>query len=239
MANETTVHDSRRAILAAGAGGLAAVIAQAIGRPFTTLATHLPGFGHDNTASATTNLTTEGTVNPALQVVSFGSFSQNTAIVGVSAQDTTQEGLPPAIPANTAVYGYSRHGDNPRGVVGEGGTGVLGLGGIAGIAVRGNTTQGIAGYFQATTGKALYTQGAVQFFGASGLNTILAGTRSKTVYTRIDVTNNSKVLVTLMSDPGGTTTVQRVRRDVINNRFTVYLTANARSNTQFAYFLMD
>ena len=88
------------------------------------------------------------------------------------------------------------------------------------------------------TGTALRTQGHVRFSSA-GLATIAAGTRSVTVNPGMDITASSKVLVTLQSSPGGTTTIQRVARNTTANTFTIWLTANATANTTAAWFLIS
>jgi hypothetical protein len=55
----------------------------------------------------------------------------------------------------------------------------------------------------------------------------------------LNLTSSSKVLVTLMGNPGGTVAVQRVAVDTVNDRFTVYLTGSAGASTRFAWFVLD
>jgi hypothetical protein len=78
-------------------------------------------------------------------------------------------------------------------------------------------------------------------FSSSGIGTITAGTRSRLVtpVPALDLTTSSKVLVTLLGNPGGATAVQRVAVDTAANRFTVYLTANANAATRFAWLILD
>jgi hypothetical protein len=148
--------------------------------------------------------------------------------------------------SNIGVYGKADQDATARGVVGESiaGTGVVGAA-SSGSGVRGFSSSGPGGYFSSSTGDALVAQGKARhlgpvFFKFAGLATIAARTRSKTVAPAgIDITASSKVLVTLQSYPGGTISVQRVARDATNNRFTVYLTANAVYNTTFAWFVIS
>jgi hypothetical protein len=94
-------------------------------------------------------------------------------------------------------------------------------------------------YAQAAAGgTALRTVGPVRFSSA-GLATIPAGTRSVTVNPGLDITASSKILALPQTNPGGTTTVQRIFRNTTANTFTIWLTANATANTAVAWFLIS
>jgi hypothetical protein len=85
-------------------------------------------------------------------------------------------------------------------------------------------------------GLALQTDGAVRFKQASGLATIFAGTSSKTVQLRIDLTATSKVLATA-NGPGGM--VSYVGRNAANDRIVIHLTRKATSNVPVAWFVIS
>ena len=55
----------------------------------------------------------------------------------------------------------------------------------------------------------------------------------------VDLTGASKVLVTLLGHPGGTTALQRVALNTTADTFTVHLTANAAADTKFAWFVIS
>jgi len=60
-----------------------------------------------------------------------------------------------------------------------------------------------------------------------------------TVSPGIDLTAGSKVLATLQTSAGGTTTVHRVVRDTANDMFTIYLTAPATQSCTVAWFVIS
>jgi hypothetical protein len=184
--------------------------------------------GAANAIEASTN----NSVAPAAIV---GKAYGSTGVYGSSAQGAT-----PAPPTWTGVYGVATEGAAARGVRGDtlSGRGVHGQA-TAGRGIHGQATTGIGVYATAAAGgTALQAAGQVRF-STSGLGTIARGTRSRTITPGVDITASSKVFVTLQSSPGGTISVQRVARDAVNNRFTVYLTANAAANTVFAWFVIS
>jgi hypothetical protein len=134
------------------------------------------------------------------------------------------------------VYGSSTEGSGVRGVS----TNSVGVSGAsaADVGVLGDTTTGIGMLARSTgSGAALQVSGR-PVFSSSGFGTIASGTRSFVVHPSpaIDLTASTKVLVTLMGNPGGSTAVQRVFVNTASNTFTVYLTANATAATKFAWF---
>ena len=108
----------------------------------------------------------------------------------------------------------------------------------AGRGVHGEATSGTGGHFTATTGTALQAVGPVRFSSA-GLATIPAGSKSVTVAPGLDITAATKVLATLQTSPGPTTTIQRVSRNATADTFTIWLTANASANTTVAWFVIS
>jgi hypothetical protein len=161
------------------------------------------------------------------------SNGNHTGVFGVSGS--------PAIvtPAKTGVYGYAAQDANARGVTGRSTAG-RGLNGQAttGRGVHGQATSGTGVYATATTGTALRAVGPVRFSSA-GLATIPSGSKSVTVNPGLDITGASKVLALPQTNPGGTTTIQRIARNTVANTFTIYLTANAAANTIVAWFLIS
>jgi hypothetical protein len=69
----------------------------------------------------------------------------------------------------------------------------------------------------------------------AGVATIAATTKSVVVTPGIDLTSASAVVATLQGNPGGTTTVQRVSIDTVNDRFTIWLTANSTATVKVAW----
>ncbi len=55
----------------------------------------------------------------------------------------------------------------------------------------------------------------------------------------MDVGATTKVFCTLMSNPGGSTVVQRVATNPGSDTFQIILTANATANTQVAWFVIS
>jgi hypothetical protein len=161
------------------------------------------------------------------------SYGGNTCLLGVSGT------VLPATPAKTGLYGYAVQDSGGRGLWGRANAG-LGVYGQAtsGRGIRGTAGSGKGGSFEASSGIALHAKGRVQLEQSSGTATLAAGTRSKTVTPGFDLTSASKVLVTLMGNPGGSTVVQRVAVDTIANSFRVYLTAKAANKTKFAWLVL-
>jgi hypothetical protein len=135
---------------------------------------------------------------------------------------------PPAR-AKTGVYGHAVQDSTSRGVWGRA---------DAGRGVYGQATSGTGGYFSATTGTALRAEGPVRFSSA-GLATIPSGSKSVTVTPGLDITGSSKVLAMPQTNPGGSTTIQRISRNATANTFTIWLTATATANTTVAWFVIS
>jgi hypothetical protein len=170
----------------------------------------------------------------ALPAIRAAANGDSTGVQGYSGP-----GSPPAAPTKTGVYGYAAQDANARGVTGQttAGRGINGLA-TTGRGVHGQATSGTGVYATATTGTALRAVGPVRFSSA-GLATIPSGSKSVTVNPGLDITGSSKVLTTLQTNPGGTTTIQRIARNTVANTFTIWLTANAAANTIVAWFLIS
>lgn len=55
----------------------------------------------------------------------------------------------------------------------------------------------------------------------------------------VDITENSKVLATLQSDPEGRAVILRVDRDTVAGTFTVHLSSTAPKECQVAWFVIS
>lgn len=210
-----------RRLTATSSLGHRRLLASAARAPASTASSD-PGFGVWGSSSASDQ--------PEVVALLYGG---NTGLLGVSGT------VLPATPAKTGVYGYAVQDSGSRGLWGRANAG-LGVYGHAtsGRGIRGTAGSGKGGSFEATTGIALHAKGRVQLEQSSGTATIAAGTRSKTVTPGFDLTPSSKVLVTLMGNPGGSAVVQRVAVDTIANSFRVYLTAKAANKTKFAWLVL-
>ena len=76
-------------------------------------------------------------------------------------------------------------------------------------------------------------------FTTSGIATVIAGSSSVSVNPGVDVNAATKVLCTMMGDPGGLTVVQRVSRNEGANTFQIILTTNTTANTEVAWFVIS
>ncbi len=151
-------------------------------------------------------------------------------------------------PSGRAVKGFHNSTSGiGAGVEGETasttGVGVLGRASAAtgGTGVIGSATNAsaIGGSFQGTGGAvALQAAGPVQFT-TSGIVTIPSGFGGATVNPGVDITATSKILCTLMSNPGGTTTLHHVTKQLAADTFQILLTAAVTSDCKVAYFVIS
>jgi hypothetical protein len=140
----------------------------------------------------------------------------------------------------TGVMARVQNSQHPA-VEGKGygaGTGLYGHA-PSGRGVHGVSASGTAGLFQATGGgMALAVEGPVRFMSA-GVATIASATASVLVTPGVDLTDATKVLVTLQGDAGGSTVFQRVAIDPAANTFTVYLTAESLRDVPVSWFVIS
>ena len=164
------------------------------------------------------------------------SNGDNTGILGYSGS-----GAVPTSPTKTGVFGYAVQDAASRGVTGRTteGRGVNGMA-TTGRGVYGYASSGVGVYATCGTGgTALQAQGPVHFSSA-GLAAIASGTSDVTVTPGIDLGSGTKVLVTLMGNPGSTATVvHRVAVHPLADSFTVYLTGTATGDTRVAWFVIS
>jgi hypothetical protein len=252
---EDSAPRSRRALLAAAAGGAAALAAQAA-LPLTAMAADPNDvvLGSPNTATTTTSITNSTNGGTAfagsgtgtgfgVQATSeggAGSFSWSVSAPGwfdpaLDGPYTGAFGWSPAHPdpdfVGVGTWGQS----DDWGVLGQGGVGVYGYGGIGVIGEADNTSfPGVKAYGATDSSPALEVQGKVKF-NRAGRKTIGAG-KSSLVVTMAGVSSTSKVLAVLNSNRSG-----RYVRAVVpaSGKFTIYLNSSVSSSTYVAYFVID
>jgi hypothetical protein len=256
VAVESTTPRSRRHILAAGLGALGAFVAAAIGRPSAARAADgLPlVIGDPNTGESETGLansTAGSTSFKATQVTGTalrGESSGDTAStfpdgsyrsgVVASVGDLGTPGDPGAVAPNSdeiGVYGYSNVSENSAGVWGDSwdGAGVLGTGtyGVLGIGesvgLYGTTATPNAGY-------ALYTRGAISFYGRSGRSYVHGGSTFRDVPIA-GMKSTTAVIATLQTNRAGFY-VQSVVSST--GKFRLHLNKVAPGPTFFSYLVI-
>lgn len=185
-----------------------------------------------------------GVFGTAKSPTGFAVFGRNDATAG-EALGVMGETLSPN---GYGVRGFNRTGSAQGvGVGGAGATAVQGLGdeiGVSGFAfdeggigVRGSVAStGIGGSFEAPNeGVALKADGPVQFSSA-GIATIPAGTKQATVTPGVPVDGQSKILCTLIDDPGLS---RLLYAQPGTNAFAIHMTQNVAGNVKVAWFVID
>jgi hypothetical protein len=263
MALKTTVPRSRRAVLAAAAGGFVALIAGAIGRPAPIRATNgdplLAGGSFAETLTTTVTNTSggdgfqgrSGGTGAAAGVV--GSSTTGAGVIGASISgDNGSTGR-----QKIGVRGIAIHDGTSIGVSGEtlAGVGIFGGSGssipstatpantgVYGYANQGTSSIGVSGYSPggtgvaagSATGTALAVTGKAHF-SRSGKGTILSGKSSLTVSVT-GTTTSSKVFALLAANTAG-----RYVQAVVSasGAFTIYLNTTVVANTPVNWFVLD
>ena len=131
------------------------------------------------------------------------------------------------------VLGYVPHGPFPTT---PDGTGVHGAG--PAVGVLGTSNGGTAVRAQAPNGTALQVIGRA-YFSTAGIATIPQNAESVVVTPGIDLAEDSKVLATLQSEPGGDAVIRLVVRDVAHDTFTVQLTEPTPIGCSVAWFVIS
>lgn len=243
LAPET--RSSRRAVLAAAAGGLAAWTANAIGRATPVRAADGDPLVLGGAPNSTTQTTYVQSTTPSITV--FDALSGTTegsgvAILGES-YGTTGVGVRGFSPGWRAIMGLSNTG---RGVHGESTSGwglygrsasSHGVHGAGAVGVYGESSTGIAVQGISSNGYAIKGSGRVRFDKISGVATIPAGSTSVTVTPGVDVVSTSFVLLTPKSNLGSTRSLY-YSTDATNNRFTIRLSSSRTSSTVVAWLLL-
>ena len=245
---------SRRALLAAAAGGAAALAAQAA-LPLTAVAADPNDvvLGAPNASTTPTSIANSTNGSDGFAVTSvglgIGVAGTSTGTAGVRGVSIDGSGAATAdITAYTGVYGWSPAfpdtsgvgtgvwGDSEDfGVYGSGSVGVYGWGGVGVIAESASTSNpALIAYGATTSSPALEVNGKVKF-NRAGRKTIGAG-KSSLVVTMAGVTTTSKILAVLNSNRSS-----RYVRAVVagSGKFTIYLNSSVSSSTYVAYFVFD
>jgi hypothetical protein len=237
---------SRRAFLFGGVAATTALVAEAIARARPAVAADgdpiLIGDG-TNSGTAATILTTSVADDGGLSVVATGqgaaalSGSVSSSVnepAGVFGEATNMTGL------SHGVFGR----DASTGGVGVTGRSTAAVGSGIGVSGRAVSLTGVGVHAQggqdasAGEGIALQALGQVRF-STSGIATVAKGAKQVIVNPGVPITTASRVLCTLLSNPGGTTTVQRVSRNTTADVFTIVLTAKATAATKVGWFLIS
>lgn len=151
------------------------------------------------------------------------SYAGSVGVLGLSLADDSPMAIPLA--PKTGVYGKAAQGTSSRGVHGYS---------PSGRGVFGQATSGVGVYASATTGYAIRSSGRVRFDKAAGIATLGATASSIVVTPGTDLTSDSAVTATLMSDVG-TVMVRRVAVNAAADTFTIVLTGSAPAGTRIAW----
>jgi hypothetical protein len=138
--------------------------------------------------------------------------------------------------SNSGVYGHNESlGTGGKGVFGASPNGVAveGLGGQ--IGVHGVSAGGTGVLADSANGTALAVSGKAQF-SRSGLVTVVAGARAKTVK-NVALTSASFILATVQDETD--VSVKAVVRDLTNSSFKIVLTKAATFNTPVGWFVIS
>lgn len=264
MVGESGPRRSRRAILAAAGSGLALLAAESLTGPPAAQAADFDNvrLGTTNTSGHQTAIDCSGPkdTGAALWVhhpAGTGIGGGSTDGVGLLGTSTSDFGVMGASDSSDGVHGDSQSGVGVQGgslgalpggagVRGDcaDGTGVHGQT-ISGIGVHGLTTgtgsATVAVAATAAKGTALRVDGSVQFSSA-GLGTIPKLAARGTVFPAVALSASSKVLVTLMSNPGAAllkwVQVAPASRKSPSH-FVVYLTRKCSADVAFAWFVIS
>jgi hypothetical protein len=176
------------------------------------------GFGVEGVSFSSFGIAGNSSTN--VGVFGSSSASDHSAIVGQSNGNSTGilgcSGSPPTARAKTGVYGFAAQDSSAR-------------------AVFGQTIGGVGLYGQATSGLALQTSGRTKF-STSGVATITAGSKSKTITPGVNVTSGSFVLLTAKADIGA----RRLwfTTDASGNKITIHMSSSRSSGTKVAWLLL-
>lgn len=255
---------TRRSMLAATGAGVAALAAQALGRPMPASATH--GDVHLGGTNQTDNVTTihntwssgdaisgvapdvgvrgQGATgvlgtssNAGIGVSGRSNAAATSAAVNAEPLGATQTGI--------GVYGESKYGTGIKAVA-EQRAGLHAIGGLWGVVAEGSQNGvyasspgvAVAAVASGPGGVAFGASGRVDF-STSGLATVAVGTKSKTVPVGVDVTAGARVLCTLESNQAALF-IQRVTKNLSADSFTVFLNVAVKSGktVKVAWFVI-
>lgn len=244
---------TRRAILAAAVGGVAATVVQSLGRPAETHAANgdVVKAGNSYTATAPTAISNsaassearglvgratagsgatmgvEGVSGSAAGIGVGGRSANGTGVLGFSGEPGSR---PPASAARTGVFGNAAQSPTSVGVLGKS---------TVGYGVRGEATTGVGVLALATSGQALVVNGRA-IFTRSGRANVPANQSYVDVTIPGGLSSAANVLATIQTyRPGVAVAAVRINFPS-SGKVRIYLTkiASTTSATPVAYFVL-
>jgi hypothetical protein len=226
---DATSPRSRRALLAGSLGALAALAAQAIGRPLPASAA---GNGQAMILGSTNSCGTQGTTISNLQTADAEFASGKTGIWGAS-PSTDGFGVQGYVSGNqgVGVKGFTSGHYSQVAVDGDarGGNG-------EGIAVRARTKNGVGVYASAVGGYAIQAKG-LTVFSRSGKVSFAAGQSARTI-TGFPIIPDTLVVATIQGDVAGTW-VRGVTLNEAGDTFTIRLNKAAPKALKVGWFIVN
>ncbi|MFN8619162.1 MAG: hypothetical protein U0869_00265 [Chloroflexota bacterium] len=229
MSLDTAVPRSRRALLAGSLGALAALAAQAIGRPLSVSAA---GNGQALVLGSTNSCGTQGTTISNLTSADADFAHGKTGVWGAS-PSSDGFGIQGYVSgtAGMGVHGFTSGHSSQVGVDGD-----TRDGNGEGIAVRARTKNGIGVYASAVGGYAIQANG-LTVFSRSGKVAFAAGQSSKTI-TGFPIIPDSLVVATIQGDVAGTW-VRGVTLNDAGDSFTIRLNRAAPKALKVGWFIVN
>ena len=224
MDEKPTTRTSRRALLAAAGGAAAALAADSLAKPLAVAANNGDALklGRINTATVGTGL----------------DFTANNIIYTEAALLVKTHRQKVGFKTDIGVF------DDGIAILGNvGGVRAVGVRGVAlnGIGVEGNSEHGTGLLASSNHGLAFQAAGTVRFQTA-GFGTVPQGYYTTRVHPNMGggmhLTADTKVLVTLLSNPVGPQTVW-VDVGTVGDVFDIHLSAPAIQALRFAYFVIS
>jgi len=165
--------------------------------------------------------------------------------IGVAGVSAPVGSTIPATTGQTGVFGFAHvsSGDSAgvSGIAsGPSSIGVRGVGEVRGMFGESGATGG--GLFVSVVGNGLEVVGKVSL-NRSGIVTIPSGRRTLLVdpgpNPEFGMSDNTKVMVTLQSNPGAGVFLKHVTRDTFADTFTIVLNKAATADTTVAWLMLD
>lgn len=229
MTFDASAPRTRRALLAGSLGALAAMAAQAIGRP---LAVSANTNGQAVILGSTNSCGTQGTTISNLTSADAEFASGKTGVWGAS-PSTDAFGIQGYVSGNsgTGVKGFTSGHSTQVGVDGD-----TRDGNGEGISVRARTKNGVAVYASAVGGYAIQANG-LTVFSRSGKVTFNAGQASRKI-TGFPIIADSLVVATIQGDVAGTW-VRGVSLNDAGDAFTIKLNRAAPKALKVGWFIVN
>lgn len=227
---------SRRAVLAAGATGAAALVAGAVGTDQAQAAgTPLDLDSVTNTASSPTGVEVNG------QQIAYGLGVTDNGLGQAPAGDPAILGHAGGTAFSTGVMGYAPSGNTAvKGSAESNGTGVWGTT-DGGVGVLGEAQGGVAvSAFANAPGTALLVTGVASFSngGAASVVGTTATPKSSVVVKNVQLTPESVVLATVQQTAGGAM-VKAAVPNASKSSITIYLSKAVTTTVKVGWFVLN